>query len=1156
MPRVSVLMTSYNHERYVAEAVQSVLDQTFQDFEFIIIDDGSRDSTPQALRDFADPRINFTALAENSGACSAMNRCVREARGEFVAVINSDDAWEPERLARQVAFLDAHCEIGAVFSYVTAIDEASRPYEADTHYYTRLFDQPNRSRHEWLRHFFFWDNCLCHPSLLIRRECYENLGLYDERLAQLPDMDFWIRLCGRYSIYILPERLVRFRILSGNANTSSQDRPDAYIRHNVEIAQVLHHYVREPLLGQVGEIFPEAAELAAGLDADLLPFVVAMQAARTEAPARHGFALDLLYNLLADPARVQRARERLGFAYKDLIALAGKIDVYGVLQFATLRGQDEELAALRGRLEAAGAEQGRLQAALAEQASRAEQVAADLAAQAERAEAYKAHLADATRLNRLLDAELSSRKQANERDREELTRLQAELTRFQAELAAAVVARDQQQRLLTQERALLRAELSAAQKRLARIEGSLPVRAARKARRMLRGVPPPPAGPIIEGYLDAPRPESVLSGALEVYGWALSHAGAIVGVQALLDGAPLGEVFYGHPRPDVAALKQEPELAECGFLGRFAIDTLNMAHTTHTVTVRLVDSQGNQRDLSCRVHIDEDAYTAWAARRSLDTAALATQGEEAALLRDRPLVSVLVPVYNTPEPVLRAMVASVLAQTYDHWELILVDGASPRPEVRTALRELAARDERIVLRLLDVNMGIAGNTNAALEVARGEFVALLDHDDLLTPDALFENVALLNAYPDTDAIYSDQDKIDEAGRRFEPFFKPDWSPELFRGVMYVGHLLCVRRSVALAAGGFLPEFDGVQDYEFMLRVAETTDKIRHIPRILYHWRTLTGSIASRSDAKSNIDALQVRAVEAHLRRLGGRGRAVAGAAAHRVRVVPTNGGTEPRVSIIIPTRDAPEMLGRCLQSIYERSSYKQFEVVLVDNESENREAIALTRRYPVRRVYLNSPFNYSRANNLGVRHATGECLLFLNNDTEVITDDWLEQLVYYACQPDVGAAGGLLLYPDRTVQHAGIVLGLRGTADHVMRGFPHDSDGYAGSLACAREVSAVTGACLMVRRALYEQVGGFNEHFFTHYQDVDLCLKLRALGLRNLYVPGATLVHYESVTRKAYYDLVDRNLLLDMWQEIIDRGDSYYNPNFDQRSYNYTVRLD
>jgi glycosyltransferase involved in cell wall biosynthesis len=1148
MPRVSVLMTSYNHERFVAEAVQSVLDQTFQDFEFIIIDDGSRDGTPQVLRSFADPRVSFTAFAENRGACTAMNHCVRMAQGELVAVINSDDAWEPERLARQVAFLDAHPEIGAVFSYVTAVDEEGRPYEAGTHYYTQLFDQPNRSRHEWLRHFFFWDNCLCHPSLLIRRECYQALGLYDERLAQLPDMDFWIRLCGRYSIHILPERLVRFRILSGNANTSSQGRQDAHIRHNIELAQVLSHYVHEPLLGQVAEIFPEAAEQAGRLERDLLPFVVATQAARTEAPARHGFALSLLYPLLGDPARARRVEERLGFSYRDLIALAGKIDVYGVLQIATLRSQGEELHALRGQLAATGAEQARLQADLAEQTRRAEQARADLATQVERAEAYKAHLADATRLNQLLDAELSSRKRAGERDHEELARLHAEY-------ASAVAARNQQQRLLTQERALLRRELRAAQGRIARIEGLLPVRAARKARRMLRGATPPPSGPIIEGYLDVPRPDSVLSGALEVYGWALSHAGAIVAVQALLDGAPLGEVFYGHPRPDVAALKQEPDLAECGFLGRFVIDTLNLARSAHMVTVRLVDSQGNQRDLSCRVQIGEDAYGAWASRHTLDAAALAAQREEAALLRERPLVSVLVPVYNTPEPVLRAMVESVLAQTYDRWELILVDGASPRAEVRTTLRELATRDERIVLRLLDANAGIAGNTNAALEAARGEFIALLDHDDLLAPEALFENVALLNAHPDTDAIYSDQDKVDEMGRRFEPFFKPDWSPELFRGVMYVGHLLCVRRSTALAAGGFLAEFDGVQDYEFMLRVAETTDRIRHIPKILYHWRTLTGSIASRSDAKSNIDALQVRAVEAHLRRIGARAKAVAGATPHRVRVTPT-GDPQPRVSIVIPTRDAPEMLGRCLHSIYEQSSYKNFEVVLVDNESENCEAIALTRRYPVRRVYLNSPFNYSRANNLGVRHAAGECLLFLNNDTEVLARDWLEQLVYYACQPDVGAAGGLLLYPDRTVQHAGIVLGLRGTADHVMRGFPHDSDGYAGSLACAREVSAVTGACLMVRRALYEQVGGFNEHFFTHYQDVDLCLKLRALGLRNLYVPGATLVHYESVTRKAYYDLVDRNLLLDLWQETIDRGDSYYNPNFDQRSYNYTVRLD
>jgi GT2 family glycosyltransferase len=262
-----------------------------------------------------------------------------------------------------------------------------------------------------------------------------------------------------------------------------------------------------------------------------------------------------------------------------------------------------------------------------------------------------------------------------------------------------------------------------------------------------------------------------------------------------------------------------------------------------------------------------------------------------------------------------------------------------------------------------------------------------------------------------------------------------------------------------------------------------------------------------------------------------------------------------RVSIIIPTRDAPEVFGLCLKSIFTRTSHPNFEVVVMDNETSDERSLQLMKEYPVRRIPFPNPFNFSRANNQGAAAATGEFLLFLNNDTEVITEDWLQQLVYYAEQPDVGAAGALLAYDDKTVQHAGVALGMRGTADHTMRRFPIDLDGYAGSLACAREVSAVTGACLMIPKALFEEIGGFNEHFFTAYQDVDLCLRLRARGLRVICTPQALLLHHESISRRNYYDMVDRMLLLDQWEHVIERGDPYYNQNLDLERGDYSPRV-
>ena len=439
--------------------------------------------------------------------------------------------------------------------------------------------------------------------------------------------------------------------------------------------------------------------------------------------------------------------------------------------------------------------------------------------------------------------------------------------------------------------------------------------------------------------------------------------------------------------------------------------------------------------------------------------------------------------------------------------------------------------------------GIAAATNRALAAAGGEFVAFLDHDDELDPDALLECVRRLDEKPDTDVVYTDEDKLDRHGRRSEPFFKPDWSPELFRGVMYVGHLLLVRRTLVERAGGLDSTFDGVQDYELMLRVSERTERIEHVPRILYHWRKLPGSIAASTEAKSGISELQASAVTAHLERCG-----IASVARpnpafpHRAILEPKPRSRWPRVTVIVPTKDAPAHLERCLRSIFGRSTYPSFEVILVDNGTTDPEARRLFELHPVEVLSFDEPFNFSRVNNLGVAHASGEFVVFLNNDTEVRTPEWLEILVHLAERGGAGAVGPLLVYPNGTVQHAGVVLGLRGTADHIMRGLPATADGHAGSLSCAREVSAVTAACMALRRETFLEAGGFDEHFGTHYQDVDLCLRLRRAGLRNLFTPRAIVRHDESATRGADYDHLDRALLLDRWGETIARGDPYYSP--------------
>jgi GT2 family glycosyltransferase len=525
---------------------------------------------------------------------------------------------------------------------------------------------------------------------------------------------------------------------------------------------------------------------------------------------------------------------------------------------------------------------------------------------------------------------------------------------------------------------------------------------------------------------------------------------------------------------------------------------------------------------------------------------------ELARLRSRPLVSILTPVFDSDPEWLGRAVDSVRMQTYPNWQLCLADDGSTREETLAYLHSL--EDEPEIEVSFGENGGIAAATNRALGLARGELVAFLDHDDELEPDALLECVRLLDERPELDVIYTDEDKLDRRGRRTEPFLKPDWSPEFFHGVMYVGHLLVVRRSLVERAGGLDSAFDGVQDYELMLRLAEVTDRIAHLPRILYHWRKVPGSIAESPNAKDGIAALQVAAVARHLERLGIAASVTSNPAfPHRAIVQPSPPGSWPRVTVVIPTRDAPEHLGRCLDSLFSRTTYPGFSVILVDNGTTDPAALALFDRHAVEVLPYEGTFNFSCANNLALERADGEYVVFLNNDTEVRTPEWLEVLVGLARQGGVGAVGPLLLYPNGTVQHAGVVLGLRGTADHIMRGFPSDVDGYAGSLSCTREVSAVTAACMAVRRELLDQLGGFDEHYGAHYQDVDLCLRLREAGLRNLFTPRAVVRHDEGITRGSRYDHLDRALFLDRWGETVRRGDPYYNPALSLEGADYRV---
>jgi GT2 family glycosyltransferase len=516
------------------------------------------------------------------------------------------------------------------------------------------------------------------------------------------------------------------------------------------------------------------------------------------------------------------------------------------------------------------------------------------------------------------------------------------------------------------------------------------------------------------------------------------------------------------------------------------------------------------------------------------------------------LFSVVLPAYKTTPQLLIAALRSLIRQTFVPSEIIVVDDSGPDPIVRDTV---ASMDAGSIIRLIvnESNKGISASTNIGIAAATGDFIVFADHDDEVSATALEKFADLIDSDPETDVIYSDQCTIDEHGAVLHYFSKPKWSPIYALGAMYPGHLLAVRREICTREK-FLDEFNGVQDFEFLLRISEENVKIAHLPVNLYKWRAIPGSLALGGSEKHGIEKLQARAVNEHLGRQGRTWIAENHPfLPHRLVLYPSYSTKQPKVSIVIPSRNQGAILERCLESIFTLTEYSDYEIILVDNRTTEPRALQAMSSYPIKRLtYGDSNFNYSRANNMGVDAAAGDYIVLLNNDTEVISADWLQKMVMYFEDPNIGAVGATLLYPNNTVQHAGVILGPRGTADHVMRGFDEASDGYAGSLAVSREVSAVTAACMMMRKSVFHAVGGFSEDYAKHYQDVDLCMKIRQKGLEIVSVSNARLYHHESLTRKSEgYDLGDRAVLLDRWGKQIEEGDSYYSKNFEYGSTNY-----
>jgi len=566
--------------------------------------------------------------------------------------------------------------------------------------------------------------------------------------------------------------------------------------------------------------------------------------------------------------------------------------------------------------------------------------------------------------------------------------------------------------------------------------------------------------------------------------------------------------------------------------------------------------------LSERMEPEEVPYGPWFEKHRVTEGELEVQCNT--FLPRQPLLSLAVPAYQTPKIFFEQMIESLQAQSYSNWELCIANGSPADKDMQEVL-EKYSQDQRVRHVNVTGKQGIAANTNAALEMAKGDFVGLLDHDDILSANALFEVARVIASDENIDVIYTDEDKVTtDLTEHFQPHFKPDLSIDLLRSNNYICHFFVVRNSLASKVGGFREEFDGAQDYDFIFRCVEAAKKVAHIPQVLYHWRTHKESTADNPASKMYAFDAGKRAIEAHLKRQGETGK-VSHTKDFGFYKVTYKVVDDPLVSIIIPNKDESEMLRQCVDSIYEYSTYDNFEILIVENGSTEEATFEcyeeLKSRGNISILQWDEEFNYSAINNFAVKEAKGEYLLFLNNDVQVISGDWIEKMLANCQRSDVGIVGARLYFPDDTIQHAGIIIGIGGIAGHAFLNMSRKRTGYLHKAAIQLNYSAVTAACMMMKKNVFEEVSGFDENLTVAFNDVDLCLRAVAAGHLVVYNPYVEMYHYESKTRgsedseeKVRRFQREIEFMRTRWIDLLKKGDPYYNKNLTLSKWNYSLR--
>ena len=685
---------------------------------------------------------------------------------------------------------------------------------------------------------------------------------------------------------------------------------------------------------------------------------------------------------------------------------------------------------------------------------------------------------------------------------------------------------------------------------------------------------------LVEYHLD--RVEILYDTMLEIQGWVVDQRGSVDVTVHQEDASLLDCRISRGRRPDVVErrnLDEEYKIQEIGFRISAALPEIkgreiilhfcgDSVTKTCDIDIEALRKENKPKGFFGRLfgkeNVAEGGYEAWFARHKADKRVLRRQKH--ASFAQKPLISIVIPLYCTPLPYLKELIESVRRQSYENWQLCLADG-SPDDKAKEFLEKHYGREKRIVYQKLKENGGISANTNAAAELAKGEYLMFCDHDDTLEPDALYEIVKAIND-TDADVVYTDEDKVSMDGQHyFDPNFKPDFNLFRLRENNYICHIFVVRKSLTDETGMLRSEFDGAQDFDFILRCCEKAKKITHIPKVLYHWRCHMDSTAADPSSKAYAYEAGRKAIREHYQRMGIDAKVDMTERPGWYRShIKVQGN--PMVSIIIPNKDHTDDLELCLFSMSRKSTYHNYEVLIVENNSEKEETFEyykkLPERYPkVRVLTWEKEFNYSAINNFAAKEAQGEYLLFLNNDVEILTPDWIEEMLQNCQQENVAAVGVKLYYPDDTIQHAGVVLGLGGIAGHIMCRASREDPGYFGRMISVQEISAVTAACMMVKKSEFDSVKGFDETFQVAFNDIDLCMKFRAAGKKIVFTPYAELYHYESKSR-GLEDTPEKQFRFDKevkrfqekWAQQLEMGDPYYSPNLSVTEGDCSLRED